>query len=179
MVFVTDKSDLEREFRLAESARELGRRLNALPDKPSVAVYIAGGIAMTYDGPILDMNGLNWTEMAHADRDVRDRYGGFSKPVFYAARPDIVSPRIDGCADTRWDNTPFVVNMLHGLFQGPGIPSALRAGLLGRHILFPTHRTRSLSALEAATYTIEIPCSRCLAAAADTRLQRLGKDTPS
>ena len=110
-------SQFARIFRLAEDARDVGTRLNEIPGHPTVAVYIAGGIAMTYDGPILDMNGLNWADMAHADRDVRDKYGGFSKTVFYQAQPDIVSPHINGCAGAEWFDNDFVDDMLHGLFN--------------------------------------------------------------
>lgn len=105
--------------RLSESARETGRRLAMLPEGTSIAVYIAGGVAMTFDGPIYDMNGLNWVEMAHTNRHDRDGYGGFTKDVLLKARPDIVSPQVNDCADTTWTSNVFVTNMLHGLFEDP------------------------------------------------------------
>ncbi|MDU9005547.1 hypothetical protein [Sedimentitalea todarodis] len=114
--FAADKGDYEIEFRLAEDARAAGTVLNQFGDERSVAVYIAGGIAMTYDGPIYDMLGLNWSEMAHADRGRRGSYGAFSKPVFYQALPQVVNPQLDACA-ADWADNPNVIKAFDNLFQ--------------------------------------------------------------
>lgn len=114
--FASEKGDYEIEFRLAEDARAAGAVLNNFGDERSVAVYIAGGIAMTYDGPIYDMLGLNWSEMAHADRGRRGSYGAFSKPVFYDAAPQIVNPQLDACA-ADWADNPNVIKAFDNLFH--------------------------------------------------------------
>ncbi len=110
------------EYRIAEGGREVGRRLNDLPGQPGVAIFVAGGVAMTYDGPIYDLMGLNWVEMAHTERNHRGRYtnhGGFSKEVFYRTLPDIVTPEQTECTDTGWTQSPFINRILGGLYSDP------------------------------------------------------------
>ncbi len=116
LTFAEDKGDYEIEFRLAEDSRAIGSILNRHDDTASVAVYIAGGIAMTYDGPIYDMLGLNWSAMAHADRGRRGSYGAFSKPVFYQAAPDLVNPQRDNCV-ADWADNPHVNETFDNLFR--------------------------------------------------------------
>jgi hypothetical protein len=113
--FLVGKGDYANEFRLAEESRAIGHALNAFADRPSVAVYIAGGIAMTYEGPIYDMLGLNWSAMARADRSHQNEYGAFSKPVFYEAAIDIVNPQFDACSGD-WAQNPNVNRIFDDLF---------------------------------------------------------------
>lgn len=63
------------EFAIAQAGIETGLMLNALyPDasnRPRVGVVIAGGIARTYEGPIVDLMGLNDVHIAHFKGDRR------------------------------------------------------------------------------------------------------------
>lgn len=75
-------------------ARQLGSAVRVGSKPPTVAVVPAGGFAWAYSGPVLDLMGLNWVEMAH---DTTNRYGhvghaAFSPRVFWKARPEIVEP---------------------------------------------------------------------------------------
>ncbi len=120
--FTHSKGDYAVEFGIAEMGRDMGERLNALPDRPSVGIYIAGGIAMTYEGPIYDLLGLNWVAMAHAERDHAGRYtnhGGFARSVFFETLPVIVSPERRACDDRGWITHSFTENILDGLFADP------------------------------------------------------------
>lgn len=96
--FSQDSGRLDHEFRIAESGRVLGERLNRLSPGTSIAVISAGGPAMSYkQGPIYDLMGLNWSVMAHAKDDVPNAYinfGNFVEPVFWDTQPDIVVPRL-------------------------------------------------------------------------------------
>ncbi|QHQ34879.1 hypothetical protein [Algicella marina] len=108
------------EFGIASMSRKMGRDFNALQPAPSIGIYIAGGISMSYDGPIYDLLGLNWVKMAHADRNHAGRYtnhGGFSKTVFFETLPDIVSPERRDCADKSWTDNAFADNILDGLYK--------------------------------------------------------------
>lgn len=87
---------LEHEFRIAQNGRETGRALTAmfrdLNSYPTVATITAGGSKYTYAGTVLDLMGLNTTEMAHAagSRTGYKNHTAFSRDVFYAWHPDIV-----------------------------------------------------------------------------------------
>jgi hypothetical protein len=110
------------ELRIAEVGREIGRRLSALPDGVTVAVIPSGGIRMGYDGPMLDMLGLNWVEMARADHDFTGKlknHGGFNADVLLAARPYIVHPMLQLCDEVMIRSNPWVNQFLDGLFDRP------------------------------------------------------------
>jgi hypothetical protein len=85
------------DFKLAAKGRRLGTALNTLyKDAPDlrVAVVAAGGIALTYNGRILDLMGLNWIQMAHASRRRTGISGhsAFNEKVFWSARPELINP---------------------------------------------------------------------------------------
>lgn len=91
---------LASQFDMARGFRRLGTRMNDLFSSsdalPSLGVIPAGGIAVTYDGVVWDLVGLNWSAMAHAEGD-RKGYPGhsaFNKAVFWQTQVDIVSPQI-------------------------------------------------------------------------------------
>jgi arabinofuranosyltransferase len=85
------------EFTFAEEGEIIGTTLNALfkDDPPSIGVIIAGGIALTYEGDVVDVMGLNNVVMAHAPGN---RYGviknhtAFNTDVFLAQRPNLFLP---------------------------------------------------------------------------------------
>lgn len=121
-IFSVIKGDYLREFRIAEQGRERGKILSTYPGNPSIGIVAAGGIAMTYDAHIYDLMGLNWVEMAHADRDKAARHinhGGFSREVFYAHQPDIVLPLFAECDKQAYDENPFFPKVLDYIFAEP------------------------------------------------------------
>ncbi|MBN2162060.1 MAG: hypothetical protein JXR25_11420 [Pontiellaceae bacterium] len=89
-------SRLEHEFRIAASGRTTGRVLSEMFSgsevQPEVATITAGGIKLAYDGPVLDLMGLNSTEMAHAPgpRSGFKNHAAFNRDLFYAWAPDIL-----------------------------------------------------------------------------------------
>ena len=127
--FAVHKGNYVRELRIAEQGREMGRILNRLPGAPSIAIVAAGGIAMTYEGHIYDLLGLNWVEMARADRDQVGAYvnhGGFSKAVFYDTLPEIVHPQFGACDRAAYDGNRFFGKVLRGLLAEPEFQSLYR-----------------------------------------------------
>ncbi len=119
-------SDLRREFAVAHHGRQLGRALNAATDpgqRPRVGVITAGGIALNYEGRVVDLMGLNWTDMAHSEGS---RYGlkshaAFHRDVFWTEAPDLVVPCLLTDAP-RPDQLPvndFGASVLRGLLDTP------------------------------------------------------------
>ena len=95
---LTRKHRIATEFRIARNGRLVGHAINSLfpgPDPPTIGVFIAGGIALTYKGHVLDLMGLNSVAVAHArgDRHGLKNHAAFNKRVFYEFMPDIVIPR--------------------------------------------------------------------------------------
>jgi arabinofuranosyltransferase len=88
---------LQKEFALAAEGRALGEALNRffepLDTLPTVGVICAGGVARTYRGPAMDLLGLNYPAMAHADRlkpgGRPKNHASFSRAVFYRRPPDL------------------------------------------------------------------------------------------
>ncbi|UCC83880.1 MAG: hypothetical protein JSW46_02800 [Gemmatimonadota bacterium] len=106
------------EFRLATWTRAIGENLNrtfAETGLPSVGVVVAGGVGLTYEGEVVDLMGLNLTEMAHEPGDRRGikNHAAFSKEVFWRLQPKIMLPqaelserRIPNFAGTFWYAIP-------------------------------------------------------------------------
>lgn len=91
--FMQTKGDMIIEFAIADAGRTLGEKLNELPGTPSIGVFAAGAIRMTYDHEVLDLLGLNWIEMAQAPDDgyrseVPNQHG-FNSNVFWGNAPDV------------------------------------------------------------------------------------------
>lgn len=85
---------IDYEFSLAEDGETLGRTLNAIfaDDKPSVGVIAAGGVALTYEGTVVDVMGLNNLQMAHTpgDRHGLKNHAAFNVDVFLKQKPDVL-----------------------------------------------------------------------------------------
>ena len=100
--------DVRKEFVLAHQGIAFGDFLNTIAPRPAVGVGPAGGIALTYDGRIYDLLGLNWTEMAHANpiKVGMRNHASFDKAMFWNNRPDILAlfnrPCGDGATLTFW-----------------------------------------------------------------------------
>lgn len=91
-------SGLSREFKIAAHGREVGAALTQELDpdaRPSVGVVTAGGVALTYEGRVLDLMGLNWTDMGHSPgpRKGARNHAAFDTLVFWQAPPEIMLPR--------------------------------------------------------------------------------------
>ncbi len=90
------ESPIDNEFRIAEKGIELGHRLNrlfaSLPIRPAVGVIPAGGIARSYDGPIIDLLGLNHIRIAHyrGPRLGKKNHASFEREMFFELMPDIL-----------------------------------------------------------------------------------------
>lgn len=87
---------IHREFSLRQSQVTYGAALAAaLPatlERPALGVLAAGGIALSYPGPRLDLLGLNWTEMAHKNPDKTGlkSHASFDADTFLAHAPGLV-----------------------------------------------------------------------------------------
>jgi len=116
-----DGDGMSLEFRIAEKNRRIGELFNQLPGRPSIGVIIAGGISRTYKGHIYDMMGLNWVEMAHANRLHKKKpknHSAFDKELFFQTLPDFVIPSIGNCnqPDSK-EYTNFLDTVLDGLLK--------------------------------------------------------------
>jgi hypothetical protein len=62
-----------------------------------VAVSASGGVATTYKGRVLDLMGLNWPAMAHAEtrRKGYKNHSAFDAEVFWSARPELMNPHLE------------------------------------------------------------------------------------
>lgn len=93
--FRKTNSPLKIEFEIAELGRDNGERLNILFKRielPTVGISEAGGFSYTYQGPSIDLLGLNSTLVAHAtDKSLTGvkNHSAFSKNAFYELQPDV------------------------------------------------------------------------------------------
>lgn len=85
--------DLKKEFTLVEQGLEFGELMNGFEPRPVLGVGPAGGIALGYDGPILDLLGLNWVEMAHANpiKTGMRNHASFDAETFWKHQPDLIA----------------------------------------------------------------------------------------
>jgi hypothetical protein len=82
------------EIAIADDMRAIGAAFNqAFPDeKPSVGVIVAGGFALAYRGPTIDLMGLNNVAMAHSPgpRSGMRGHAAFHPDVFMSLAPDVL-----------------------------------------------------------------------------------------
>lgn len=123
-------ANLAHEFRIAREGRATGKALNAMfadqGELPTVAAITAGGFKYGYDGVLLDVLGLNSTEMAHApgDRDGFKNHTSFNRAVFYRWQPDIL---------LRGNSHEFDSMVLKGLHDEPQFKALYEAKTLRRN----------------------------------------------
>lgn len=102
--FKNDNGDIAVELAIAVEGRQRGARLNEFPGAPVVGVITAGGVRMAYDGPVQDLLGLNWTQMAHAPYDGQSpgiaNHDSFNQTVFWQSPPDIFVIHKADCPQT-------------------------------------------------------------------------------
>ncbi len=86
------------EFRIAEEGRAIGTQLNRWFDsqnKPVVGVITAGGIAMTYQGEVYDMLGLNELSIAHdgGKRKGIKNHASLNPELVVSKSPELLLPK--------------------------------------------------------------------------------------
>jgi arabinofuranosyltransferase len=95
-IFFPFRPGMKNEFFIAQAGRDKGealaRMFRDMDHYPTVASITAGGIKYSYPGTVLDLMGLNATQMAHAPgpRTGVKNHAAFNHDVFYAWNPDIV-----------------------------------------------------------------------------------------
>lgn len=96
--------DLVKEFRLVRNGIDFGRYMNTLDDDAVLGVGAAGGIALGYDGPMLDLLGLNWVEMAHANpvKTGFRNHASFDRETFWRHTPDVLPGFDKRCEETSY-----------------------------------------------------------------------------
>jgi arabinofuranosyltransferase len=96
--FAEQSKPLKEDFSLAVEGRRMGDLLNKLgdPHATDIGVLPAGGIAVTYQGRVVDLLGLNWVEMAHASgrRTGMVGHSGFNMDVFWKHPPQLMLPQL-------------------------------------------------------------------------------------
>ncbi|OED47342.1 hypothetical protein [Leisingera sp. S232] len=94
-----------REFALSARGEAFGTYMNSFSPRPSLGVTAAGGIALTYEGELRDLMGLNWVEMAHANpiKTGFRNHASFDADTFWKHPPDLL-PQFhkSGCQRATW-----------------------------------------------------------------------------
>ena len=93
MHYFQSRYEVRPEFWLVEEGVAFGTYLNAADPRPVVGTGPAGGIALGYEGRLLDLLGLNWVEMAHANpiKEGMRNHASFDLPTFWKHAPDLVT----------------------------------------------------------------------------------------
>jgi hypothetical protein len=112
MHYYQSRFDIVKEFAIAERGLAFGRALDTVMPRPKIGVGPAGGVAIGYNGEILDLLGLNWTEMAHANpvKVGTRNLASFEPDVFWRHRPEIVAEFKRACRDggfTLWSEADY------------------------------------------------------------------------
>ncbi|MEL7182055.1 MAG: hypothetical protein AAGK57_00265 [Pseudomonadota bacterium] len=127
--YYQSRFDIRKEYVLVEQGLGFGSYLNAADPRPTIGVGPAGGIALAYDGEILDLLGLNWTVMAHANpiKEGMRNHASFHKPTFWDHAPDLVTPFNRPCGPGQglafWDSDD---NAFDGLYSDADFRAAYR-----------------------------------------------------
>lgn len=90
-------SPLAREFSIGTEGEAAGKTLDALfagrgQARPTIGVVAAGGVGRTYQGPIIDLMGLNNRYIAHfpGNREGVKNHAAFEKAAFYNLPVDVL-----------------------------------------------------------------------------------------
>lgn len=107
-----------REFALSARGERFGTFMNRFDPTPSLGVSAAGGIALTYNGELRDLMGLNWFEMAHANpiKIGMRNHASFDVETFWKHPPDLL-PQFDKTDCHRNDWTLTGSEKSHGIPQ--------------------------------------------------------------
>ena len=92
IAYYQDRFRISWEFELSHRGQVFGQYLNAFEPQPTMGVTAAGGVALTYDGELRDLMGLNWVEMAHANpiKVGFRNHASFDVATFWKHQPDIL-----------------------------------------------------------------------------------------
>ncbi|NDW01740.1 hypothetical protein [Salipiger sp. PrR002] len=100
--------DVAKEYQLSARGEAFGEMMNGFSPTPSIGVVAAGGVALTFDGELRDLMGLNWVEMAHANPikiGVRN-HASFDVDTFWKYPPDVVAQfNKRKCQSEQWSAT--------------------------------------------------------------------------
>ncbi|MBM7069072.1 hypothetical protein [Actibacterium sp. 188UL27-1] len=101
MHYYQARFDVQKEFTLVERGLGFGNYLNRAEPLPTIGIGPAGGIALAYEGEILDLLGLNWVEMAHANpvKVGLRNHASFDRPTFWKHKPDMLAAFNRRCGD--------------------------------------------------------------------------------
>jgi hypothetical protein len=84
------------EFDIGAEGRATGEALDRMfPEpRPAVGTVLAGGLALTYGGDVIDVMGLNNLAMGHSpgDRHGEKNHAAFDAETFFRLRPDLFLP---------------------------------------------------------------------------------------
>ena len=134
-----NRADVAKEYDLTAKGIAFGNFLNTVEPPPKLGVIAAGGIALSYEGAISDLMGLNWTVMAHAN-PVKEGYrnhASFDASTFYQHPPDLIALFTrDTCQDDNWSEPRASSGPMKGIvmetqFQQMYQPVVLRDGATG------------------------------------------------
>jgi hypothetical protein len=94
---LVDPKLIRREFKASADGLSRGHALNKIwpiPQKPSVAEIVVGGVARSYQGEMVDLMGLNNVAMGHSKGDRRGmkNHAAFDPEIFFQLAPDLVVP---------------------------------------------------------------------------------------
>ena len=124
-------SSMVHELTIARQGQEIAQTMNEYfaDPRPSIGVLRAGAVAVTYDGEVIDLLGLNNTVMAHTPgkQEGIKNHAAFNSDVFFDQRPEIVLPMTIQGANANniiqkklaWDNV-----VLKGLLVDPRFTAA-------------------------------------------------------
>ncbi|WP_372574000.1 hypothetical protein [Ruegeria jejuensis] len=101
MQYYQSRFNIRKEYTLVEQGLGFGHFLNEIEPLPTIGVGPAGGIALAYNGEILDLLGLNWVEMAHANpvKVGMRNHASFDKDTFWKHAPDVLAAFNRPCAE--------------------------------------------------------------------------------
>lgn len=113
--------DLVKEMDLVQDGVVFGAYADTLSPQPTLGVIPAGGIALGYGGPIRDLLGLNWVEMAHADplKEGIRNHASFDPAVFWRHEPHLIPHFNRPCAPDTWIEPAIDRLLLKGLYDDP------------------------------------------------------------
>lgn len=105
-----NRFEMKAEFTLVSRGLAFGAALNAVEPRPVLGVGPAGGIALAYDGPIRDLLGLNWAEMARANpiKIGKRNHASFDSEVFWRHQPDLVAAFERRCGAGEDEGAPLI-----------------------------------------------------------------------
>jgi hypothetical protein len=137
LAFYQERFGIAKEYQLSMRGEVFGRYLNDISPSPVLGVVAAGGIALTYDGKLRDLMGLNWVEMAHANpvKVGFRNHASFDVDTFWKHPPDLLALfHKTRCQRTGWTEKSSAqdtgIKQLYGLprFQNAYTPIIMDMG---------------------------------------------------